>query len=53
MNPANGGFTLTLADGTQKLFNSQNLLDAIIDRNGNQTMLGRGKVSGTFSRGKP
>jgi YD repeat-containing protein len=34
-----GGFTLTLADGTQKVFNSQNLLAAIIDRNHNQTTL--------------
>jgi YD repeat-containing protein len=37
-NPT-GGFTLTLADGTQKVFNSQDLLAAIIDRNGNQTTL--------------
>jgi YD repeat-containing protein len=37
-NPT-GGFTLTLADGTQKVFNSQNLLAAIIDRNQNQTSL--------------
>ena len=35
-NPT-GGFTLTLADGTQRVFNSQNLLGAIIDRNGNQS----------------
>jgi YD repeat-containing protein len=35
-NPT-GGFTLTLADGTQRVFNSQDLLAAIIDRNGNQT----------------
>ena len=34
-----GGFTLTLADGTQKVFNGQNLLAAIIDRNHNQTTL--------------
>jgi YD repeat-containing protein len=37
-NPT-GGFTLTLADGTQKVFNSQNLLSTIIDRNNNQTTL--------------
>ena len=37
-NPT-GGFTLTLADGTQKVFNGQNLLAAIIDRNKNQTTL--------------
>ena len=35
----NGGFTLTLADGTQKVFNNQDLLAAIIDRNNNQTTL--------------
>jgi len=34
-----GGFTLTLPDGTQKVFNNQNLLAAIIDRNHNQTTL--------------
>jgi YD repeat-containing protein len=38
-NPATGMFTLTFADGTQRVFNSQNLLAAIIDRNGNQTTL--------------
>jgi YD repeat-containing protein len=37
-NPT-GGFTLTLADGTQRLFNNQNLLSAIIDRNSNQTTI--------------
>jgi YD repeat-containing protein len=37
-NPA-GGFILTLADGTQRVFTSQDLLAAIIDRNGNQTTL--------------
>jgi YD repeat-containing protein len=37
-NPT-GGFTLTLADGTQKVFNSQDLLAAVIDRNHNQTTL--------------
>jgi YD repeat-containing protein len=37
-NPT-GGFTLTLADGTQKVFNDQNLLSAVIDRNSNQTTL--------------
>lgn len=37
-NPT-GGFTLTLADGTEKVFNSQNLLSAVIDRNKNQTTL--------------
>ncbi|MGA3328562.1 MAG: hypothetical protein ABSF45_29280 [Terriglobia bacterium] len=31
--------TLTFADGTQKVFNTQNLLAAIIDRNHNQTTL--------------
>ena len=35
-NPT-GGFTLTLADGTKKVFNGQYLLSTIIDRNGNQT----------------
>ena len=39
VNPATGGFTLTLADGTQRVFNSQNLLAAVIDRNNNQTTL--------------
>ncbi|MGO8790996.1 MAG: DUF6531 domain-containing protein [Terriglobia bacterium] len=34
-----GGFTLTLADGTQRVFNSQNQLAAVIDRNNNQTTL--------------
>jgi YD repeat-containing protein len=34
-----GGFTLTLPDGTQKVFNGQNLLAALIDRNHNQTTL--------------
>ena len=38
-NPATGGFTLTLAGGTQRVFNSQNLLAAIIDRNHNQTTI--------------
>ena len=38
-NPATGGFTLTLADGTQRVFNSQNLLAAVIDRNNNQTTI--------------
>jgi YD repeat-containing protein len=38
-NPATGAFTITLADGTQRTFNSQNQLAAIIDRNGNQTTL--------------
>ncbi len=37
-NPT-GGFTLTLADGTQRVFNSNDLLASIIDRNGNQTTL--------------
>lgn len=40
LNPANGGFTLALPDGTQKLFNAANKLAAIIDRNQNQTTLG-------------
>ena len=35
----NGGFTLTLPDGTQRVFNGQNLLAALIDRNHNQTTL--------------
>jgi YD repeat-containing protein len=35
-NPT-GGFTLTLPDGTQKLFNSQNKLAAVVDRNNHQT----------------
>jgi YD repeat-containing protein len=39
MNPATGGFTLTFADGTQKVFNNQDLLAAVIDRNNNQTSL--------------
>jgi len=34
-----GGFTLTFPDGAQKVFNSNNLLAAIIDRNNNQTTL--------------
>jgi YD repeat-containing protein len=34
-----GGFTLTLPDGTQRVFNGQNLLAALIDRNHNQTTL--------------
>jgi YD repeat-containing protein len=37
-NPT-GGFTLILADGTQRVFNAQDQLAAIIDRNGNQTTL--------------
>lgn len=37
-NPT-GGFTLTLADGTQRVFNGENLLAAIIDRNNNQTTI--------------
>ena len=37
-NPS-GGFTITFADGTQKVFNTQNLLAALIDRNQNQTTL--------------
>jgi YD repeat-containing protein len=37
-NPS-GGFTLTLSDGTQRSFNTQNLLSAITDRNGNQTTI--------------
>ena len=37
-NPT-GGFTLTLADGTQRVFNNQNLLSSIIDRNNNQTTI--------------
>jgi len=39
LNPATGVFTITLADMTQKVFNNQNLLAAIIDRNHNQTTL--------------
>jgi YD repeat-containing protein len=34
-----GGFTLTFADRTQKVFNGNNQLAAILDRNGNQTTL--------------
>jgi YD repeat-containing protein len=37
-NPA-GGFTLTLVDGTQRVFNANNQLSALIDRNGNQTTM--------------
>jgi hypothetical protein len=37
-NPT-GGFILTLADGSKRVFNSQNLLAASIDRNNNQTTL--------------
>lgn len=39
MNPGTGAFTLTLADGTQRTFNAQGLLAAVIDRNNNQTTL--------------
>jgi YD repeat-containing protein len=39
MNPATGTFTITFADGTQRLFNAQNQPAGIIDRNGNQTTL--------------
>jgi YD repeat-containing protein len=38
-NPATGAFTLTLADGTQKIFSTLNVLAAVIDRNNNQTTL--------------
>ena len=38
-NPSSGTFTITFADGTQKVFNSNNQLAAILDRNGNQTTL--------------
>jgi YD repeat-containing protein len=38
-NPATGLFTITFADGTQRVFNTQNLLSTIIDRNGNQTTI--------------
>jgi YD repeat-containing protein len=38
-NPVSGGFTLTLADGTQRIFNNEDLLAAIIDRNNNQTTI--------------
>lgn len=38
-NPVSGGFTLTLADGTQRIFNNGDLLSALIDRNNNQTTL--------------
>jgi YD repeat-containing protein len=34
-----GGFTLTLADHTQRVFNGDNYLAAIIDRNNNQTTI--------------
>src|SRR5208282_1521255 len=43
-NPT-GGFTLTLADGTQKVFNNQDLLAAVIDRNHNQTTLAYGSLN--------
>ena len=38
-NPTSGTFTITFADGTQKAFNTNNQLAAILDRNGNQTTL--------------
>jgi YD repeat-containing protein len=38
-NPVSGGFTLTLADGAQRIFNNLNRLSALIDRNNNQTTL--------------
>lgn len=38
LNP-NSGFTLTLPDHSQRVFNGQNFLAAIIDRNGNQTTI--------------
>ncbi|MGA9059562.1 MAG: DUF6531 domain-containing protein [Terriglobia bacterium] len=38
-NPVTGGWNLTVADGTQRVFNGQNLLSAIIDRNNNQTTI--------------
>ena len=38
-NPATGLFTITFADGTQRAFNANNQLAALIDRNGNQTTL--------------
>ena len=52
-NPT-GGFTLTLADHTQKVFNGQNLLAAIIDRNNNQTTIaydGSNRVTSVTSPG--
>ena len=38
-NPTTGTFTITFADGTQKIFNTNNQLATIIDRNGNSTTL--------------
>jgi len=51
-NPS-GGFTLTLADGTQRVFNSQNLLAALIDRNGNQTTVAHDSSSRISSVASP
>ena len=53
-NPATGIFTLTFADGTQRVFNSQNLLAAIIDRNHNQTTIaydGSNRIASVTSPG--
>ena len=52
-NPT-GGFTLTLADHTQRVFNAQNSLAAIIDRNNNQTTINYdnlGRVTSVASPG--
>jgi RHS repeat-associated protein len=38
-DPGTGTFTLTLADGTQRSFNSDDRLAAIVDRNGNESTL--------------
>ncbi len=40
-----GGFTLTLADRTQRVFNSADLLTTIIDRNLNQTSIAYDNLS--------
>jgi len=49
-----GGFTLTLPNGTQKVFNGQNLLAAVIDRSGNQTTVaydGSNRITSVTSAG--
>jgi YD repeat-containing protein len=49
-----GGFTLTLADHTQRVFNGQNLLATIIDRNNNQTTInydGENRITSVTSPG--
>ncbi|MGO8787537.1 MAG: DUF6531 domain-containing protein [Terriglobia bacterium] len=52
-NPT-GGFTLTLADGTQRVFNGQYLLSTLIDRNNNQTTIaydGSNRITSVTSPG--